>query len=1161
MPSVSIKGLTSKRGLLALGISVGVVAATVGAAAAQGTPHASPAAGGPTHNVIVLLRNQHTNLAITKGHSSARVNAFHADQSPLMSHAKSDGAKNLHGFATVNAFAATVTAAQANTLAADPSVAAIVPDLPLKAAPIETSGGSSGGAGASSVQSGPVCPSNPAQPILEPEALQVTNTAFEDPNTPQAQNIVDGSGVKVAFIADGLDINNPDFIRADGSHVFVDYQDFSGDGLAAPSGAAEAFGDASSIAAQGLHSYDLSKFVNEAHPLPANCDITVRGMAPGASLIGLKVFGNSNTAPTSRFIEAIDYAVTDGADVLNESFGGNPYPDNGDDPISLADQAAVAAGVTVVSSTGDAGVTGTIGSPSDTPGVIGVGATTIFRSYLQTTSAGIQLSSGKFVSNNISGLSSGGITQSGTVPDLVAPGDLGWALCTPDLTLYEECANDQNDPQPTPIQQFGGTSQSSPLTAGAAALVIQAYENTHGGTKPAPALVKRLLTSTATDLGHPAYEQGAGLLNSLAAVQAAESWQDNFGPAKSVGNALVVDKTQLTAIGNPNKTVTQTLTIRNDGAQSETINASTRALTHVVKTITGSTSLDVTQAQADGDFYIDAFGIERDYAKVTFKVPAGVDRLTMEEAMDTMPAVTGAASRIILIDPHGVYTSYSIPQGAANYANTDARFPTAGTWTAYIAVSHSSGFSGPIQWAVQLANYASHGTVSPSSFTLAPNTSRTVTVKTTTPGQPSDVSASVQFKSNRGLNVSVPLTIRGVVPPKATTFTGTITGGNGRSFFGPAQTNDYYIQVPSGKSDINVGVSVGLSHAPNTDDLTGFVIATLAAPNGQVYGYDSNFNDGNIQIYHQNPIPGTWVLTIEALNPVQGDQINTPFKAKVSYDNVKVTASLPSSAKTKIAKGSTVTVPVTIKNNGAATLNYYVDPRLSQTGTIQLASTSDTFPLPQPAGLTPQWQVPSQSTQFTTTVSADQPVNSDVFFFDGEPDHYSADGGNNSATVNFVADEVTPGPFGTDVGQSGPFSGPAPAGSASLSAFVVGKLFDLDTSSDTADIMIGSAFAQSPSSATARALIKQAASHGLLNGTITQGSSNVRPAKSSQSVVTPVGGLLTLAPGQTGVITVTISPTTAKGTVVKGHLYLDTFDLFTGGGDELIDLPYTYTVG
>ena len=220
---------------------------------------------------------------------------------------------------------------------------------------------------APAVSSG-LCPTDPSKPMLEPEALQVTNTAFLDPTTPQAQNIVTGTGVKVGFIADGLDINNPDFIRADGSHVFVDYQDFSGDGLAAVTGGAEAFGDASAIAAQGRQVYDLSNFVNPAHPLPPGCNITVRGMAPGASLVGLKVFGNATTAPTSRFIQAIDYAVNvDHVDVLNESFGGNPFPDNGDDPISLADKAAVDAGVTVVASTGDAGTNGTIGTPSSDP--------------------------------------------------------------------------------------------------------------------------------------------------------------------------------------------------------------------------------------------------------------------------------------------------------------------------------------------------------------------------------------------------------------------------------------------------------------------------------------------------------------------------------------------------------------------------------------------------------------------------------------------------------------------------------------------------------------------------------------------------------------------------------------------------------------------------
>ena len=298
------------RTLIAVTASVALIAAGTGTAAAQTAGPAS--SGGKVSNVIVVLRNQHTDLSIGRGKSSSpRTSAYHTDQAPVITKARDGGAKNLHGFSTVNAIAATVTASQASDLAADPTVAAVYPDLPIKGAPILTDHptSSSGGPSGPQVNSGNTCPTDPSKPLLEPEALQVTNTAFSDPSTPQAQNIVDGTGVKVAFIADGLDINNPDFIRADSAHVFVDYQDFSGDGLAAPTGAAEAFGDASAIAAQGRVSYDLANYVNAAHPLPAGCTIQVRGVAPGASLIGLKVFGNSNTAPTSRFIEAIDYAV------------------------------------------------------------------------------------------------------------------------------------------------------------------------------------------------------------------------------------------------------------------------------------------------------------------------------------------------------------------------------------------------------------------------------------------------------------------------------------------------------------------------------------------------------------------------------------------------------------------------------------------------------------------------------------------------------------------------------------------------------------------------------------------------------------------------------------------------------------------------------------
>src|SRR5262245_27339888 len=482
MPSVSINAWRPRKAGLAVAVAVGMVITGVAAAAAQSVGQARPSASGPTHNVIVVLRNQHTDLRIAKGRqSSARINAFRSDQAPLLDTARADGARNLHGFNTVNGFSATMTAAQANALAGDPSVAAIYPDLPVKAAPVTTPQIGTTTSQPPTTDTSSTCPSDPIHPMLEPEALQVTNTAFDDPNTPQAQNIVDGTGVKVAFIADGLDINDPDFTRPDATHVFVDYQDFSGDGLNAPSDGAEAFGDASSIAAQGRVTYDLSNFVNPAHPLPPGCNIRIRGVAPGASLIGLKVFGNSNSAPTSRFIQAIDYAVTDGADVLNESFGGNPFPDTGDDPISLADNAAVAAGVTVVTSTCDAGTAGTVGSPASSGQVIAVGATTTFRAYIQLTDGGAQLSNGTWTNNNISGLSSGGITQAGRTPDLVAPGDLGWALCSTDTALYKGCLT--ATAEPSPMQEFGATSQTSPLTAGAAARVIASYDHTTAGRK------------------------------------------------------------------------------------------------------------------------------------------------------------------------------------------------------------------------------------------------------------------------------------------------------------------------------------------------------------------------------------------------------------------------------------------------------------------------------------------------------------------------------------------------------------------------------------------------------------------------------------------------------------------------------------------------------
>ena len=49
--------------------------------------------------------------------------------------------------------------------------------------------------------------------------------------------------------------------------------------------------------------------------------------------------------------------------------------------------------------------------------------------------------------------------------------------------------------------------------------------------------------------------------------------------------------------------------------------------------------------------------------------------------------------------------------------------------------------------------------------------------------------------------------------------------------------------------------------------------------------------------------------------------------------------------------------------------------------------------------------------------------------------------------------------------------------------------------------------------------------------------------------------------GQSATITVTITPSGSTGTVVRGTLYIDDFNNFTDGGDELAAFPYAYKIG
>ena len=369
--------------------------------------------------VIVLMRN------------AAQGARAESDQAAVMGELRQVHAQHVKPFRLVNAFAATVSDGELARLRANPGVAAVAPDAVIHHTSLARNElAKTNPGGALNTLPGSCRANGGVQ--LNPEALLTTGTASPNPALKTARSLgITGAGVRVAYIADGIDPKTPNLIRTDGKSAFIDYQDFTGDGPVQQPGYDEAILDANSIAGQGTVVYDISQY----GPLSASgpCNIKIEGVAPGAQLVGLDVFGMFEDTTTSNFLEAIDYAVNVAhVDVLNESYGSNPFPDvTSLDVNKMFNDAAVAAGVTVTVSSGDAGTTNTIGSPASDPLVIAAGATTTLREYAQTGYAGSRaFATSGWLDDNISALSSSGFTQSGRTVDLVAPGDLNWISCT-----------------------------------------------------------------------------------------------------------------------------------------------------------------------------------------------------------------------------------------------------------------------------------------------------------------------------------------------------------------------------------------------------------------------------------------------------------------------------------------------------------------------------------------------------------------------------------------------------------------------------------------------------------------------------------------------------------------------------------------------------------
>ena len=210
--------------------------------------------------------------------------------------------------------------------------------------------------------------------------------------------------------------------------------------------------------------------------------IGVESVAPGATIMPIRVLGDDGGGSTDDVARGVDYARTHGANVINLSLGSEVplIGATGGDAFDAAVHRAIAAGIVVVAAAGNNGVP-VCEQPAAGDGLLCVGAVDKRkqRSFFSSFGSGLGL-----VAPGGSGGSATGM-----------PGED--VLSTFKGSAYEALA---------------GTSQAAPHVSGVAALLVA--RGVRG-----QAAVKRIL-ATATDLGTPGTdaEYGAGLVNARAAV-------------------------------------------------------------------------------------------------------------------------------------------------------------------------------------------------------------------------------------------------------------------------------------------------------------------------------------------------------------------------------------------------------------------------------------------------------------------------------------------------------------------------------------------------------------------------------------------------------------------------------------------------------------------
>ena len=908
--------------------------------------------------VIVFLKNQPAAGGGARDRSDQRFALIQAAQAPYLDQLEQLGAADVHRYGLVDAIAARVPSSAVAALTDSPGVAAVIPDSPIvgpaaaadaPAAASPSRRRAAPGTAASTVKAPPgTC--SATTPQLAPDALPLTHTDSTAAGAVTARSLgYTGAGVKVAFLADGIDPGNVNLQRG-GKSVISRYADFTGDGTAAPTEGGEAFIDANAIAGQGRQVYNVAGF--GAQSPGTACNIRIEGVAPGASLVALKVFSNN------------DISTTSGVPAGDRLRGRHRARERAQrvvrlQPVPRRVLAGRGRGVQQHGGGGRRhrrrrGGRRRAVQHDRLPRLRPERHLGRRVDRLPVLRADRLRGGGQVRARRLAERQHQRALKRRVHPGRADPGPGGarrpvLRLLHARLAKYADCVNFLG--QASPVEESGGTSESAPEVAGAAALVIQAYRKAHGGATPTPAIVKQILLSTATDLGAPATEQGSGLLNSLKAVELA-SYMPHCDP---VGETLRLSSNQLNYVGKPGATAHWSVTVTNTGAKTQKVAVAGRGFTadSVVKQAT------VTLSDSRSAHFTSWTGTAANYATVRFTVPAGQALLNSSIAWPSTAASRQPPEQAGQARPGRPVRAAGGALAAAGRPTATAaprcctRRPGRGRRRSSATRPRRAARPAAVRFGASVARTSSFGSVSPSSVTLAPGASGTVRVSAVVPAGAGDSSGAIEFGTGPagGGPVSVPVTLRGLVDAglgTSGTFSGVLTGGNGRSP-GEGQVESYSFVVPSNLPvmlrDLEANVVLG-------NDPENQVSAYLVAPGGQTMGYGSNYLTTGftasgvpvesprrqLSLYTSDPTAGVWRLIIDFTSPVPGNELTDPFTGLIRFNAVRWSrGKLPAGPRTTLKAGKSYSYQIRLDNTGAAPEDVFLDARRRGLATYTLA--------------------------------------------------------------------------------------------------------------------------------------------------------------------------------------------------------------------------------